>query len=138
MHVTISPHNPQGNGHVERAVQTAKRILKQEDPLLALMCYRATPMASTGLIPAELLMGRKMRTTLPSLKRNLVPKWPGEALIRRRDAEAKQLQAFYNRRHGVKDLPLLQPGDQVLFKLDEDKTWKGPASVFRESCTHTK
>ncbi|KAK0146533.1 hypothetical protein N1851_014140 [Merluccius polli] len=83
-----------------------------------------------------LLMGRKIRTTLPSLKRNLVPKWPDRALIRHRDAEAKRQQAFYfNKRHGVRDLPQLRPGDQVLLKLDEDKTWKGPASVIRESGT---
>ena len=59
------------------------------------MCYRATPMASTGVSPAELLMGRKIRTTLPTLERNLVPKWPDKDLIRRRDAAAKQQQAFY-------------------------------------------
>lgn len=135
-HVTSSPHNPQGNGHAERAVQTAKRILKQEDPLLALMCYRATPSSSTGVSPAELLMGRKIRTRLPSLKRHLVPKWPDKDLIRCRDEEAKRQQGFYfNRRHGVKDLPLLQPRDHVLMKLDQGKTWTGPASVISESCT---
>lgn len=94
-HITSSPHNPQGNGHAERAVQVAKRMLKQDDPVLALMCYRATPSASTSVSPAKLLMGWKIRTTLPSLKKNLVSRWPDRDLIRRRDAEAKQQHAFY-------------------------------------------
>uniref|UniRef100_A0A667ZJL9 Integrase catalytic domain-containing protein n=1 Tax=Myripristis murdjan TaxID=586833 RepID=A0A667ZJL9_9TELE len=135
-HVTSSPHNPQANGHAERAVQLAKRILKQDDPVLALMCYRATPTTSTGVSPAELLMGRKIRTTLPSLTSNLVPKWPDKDLIRRRDAEAKRQQAFYfNKRHGVRVLPQLQRGDNVMLKLDEERTWTGPASVIQKSCT---
>ena len=135
-HTTSSPYHPQGNGHAERAVQTAKSILKQEDPLLALMCYRATPTSSTGVSPAEMLMGRKIRTTLPSLEKNLIPKWPDRNLVRRRDEEAKQRQAFYfNRRNGVKELPTLRPGDQVLTKLDGEKVWKGPASVLQECST---
>ncbi len=59
VHITSSPHHPQGNAHIERAVQIAKRILKQTDPMVALMCYRSTPCAITGVSPAELLMGWK-------------------------------------------------------------------------------
>ena len=135
-HTTSSPYHPQGNGHAERAVQTAKRILKQEDPLLALMGYRATPTSSTGVSPAEMRMGHKILTPLSSFEKNLIPKWPDRNLVRRRDEEAKQRQAFYfNRRHGVKELPTLRPGDQVLTKLDGEKVWKGPASVLQECST---
>lgn len=88
-------------------------------PLLALMCYKATPMTSTGLSPTELLHEKYIRTTVLC-----------------RDASPKHLQAFYlNGRYVVKILPLSQPGDQVLLKLDEHKTWKGLASVIRDSCT---
>uniref|UniRef100_A0AAR2JBB0 Gypsy retrotransposon integrase-like protein 1 n=1 Tax=Pygocentrus nattereri TaxID=42514 RepID=A0AAR2JBB0_PYGNA len=105
-HLTSSPHHPQGNGHAERAVQTAKRILKQEDPLLALMCHRSTPCTTTGVSPAELLMGRKIRTTLPILEKNLQPKWPNRKAVMQKDAVEKAKQAFYyNRRHGARLLP---------------------------------
>lgn len=81
-HCTSSPHQPQCNGHAERAVQTAKKILKQEDPLMALMCYRSIPCSTTGFSPAEPLVRRKIRTSLPTLEKNLLPKWPSRTAVK--------------------------------------------------------
>lgn len=137
-HITLSPHHPQGNGHAERAVQTAKRILSQEDPLIALMCYRSTPCSTTGASPAELLMGRKIRTTLPILEKNLRPKWPNRKTVREKDAGEKAKQAFYyNRRHGARPLPPLRPGDAVVVRLDQGKAWETPAVVSKETSKET-
>ena len=135
-HCTSSPHHPQGNGHAERAVQTAKKILKQEDPVMALMSYRSTPCSTTGFSPAELLMGRKIRTTLPTLEKNLLPKWPSRTAVKERDGREKAKQAHYfNRRHGARPLPALQPGDVVFSKLDHEKSWSLPAVISSESTT---
>uniref|UniRef100_A0A672H7R2 Integrase catalytic domain-containing protein n=1 Tax=Salarias fasciatus TaxID=181472 RepID=A0A672H7R2_SALFA len=135
-HCTSSPHHPQGNGHAERAVQTAKKILKQDDPLMALMCYRSTPCSSTGYSTAELLMGRKIRTTLPVLEKTLLPKWPNRAVVKNKDSKEKIKHAYYfNRRHGARALPVLQPGDAVLSKLDHEKSWSLPATVQRDGST---
>lgn len=126
-HVTSSPHYLQANKEVERAVQTAKSILRQEDADLALMIYRATPVASTGYSPAQLLMGRQIRTTLPVLTRNLQPRWPIHNVVQMNDDHSKSLQKYYyDRRNGVQALPPLQSGQQVLVKTDRDKNGLAP------------
>ena len=38
------------------------------------MSYRSTPLTSTGVSPEEFLMGRKMKTILPSYQNKLKPK----------------------------------------------------------------
>ena len=63
-HTTSSPGFPQSNGQVERCIQTVKRLLKKaelarEDPFLALLEYRNTPLDGTdGYSPAEMLSSR--------------------------------------------------------------------------------
>uniref|UniRef100_A0A3Q3VS17 Uncharacterized protein n=1 Tax=Mola mola TaxID=94237 RepID=A0A3Q3VS17_MOLML len=59
-----------------RAVQASQKILKQKDPVMALMAYRSTPCSTTGYTPAEVMMGRKICTTLPALEKNLQQNWP--------------------------------------------------------------
>ena len=88
-HVTSSPHNPLGSGHAERAVQTSKRILRQKDTLLALMIYRSSQHSSTGVSPAEQLMGRKIQTTLPTLAK--VRNQNGQQ-VRAKDAVVKRTE----------------------------------------------
>ncbi|KAK6490724.1 hypothetical protein HHUSO_G5370 [Huso huso] len=131
-HVTTSPHYSQANGEVERAVQTAKRILKQKDQFLALLSYRATPLQATGVSPAQLMLGRQLRTTVPTIEKNLNPKWPNFKLIRKADDKAKEsYRRFYNRRNSAKELPELRPGDKVAVKLDGERGWVNTATVLR-------
>ncbi|XP_012936958.1 uncharacterized protein K02A2.6 [Aplysia californica] len=133
-HTSSSPHFPQSKGGSERAVEEANKSLSQDDLFLALLIYRSTPVSPTGASPAELALGRRLWTTLPTLPSNLNQQVYDRAKIAARDAESKRKykQAF-DRRHGAQNLPELNPGQLVLQKLENDKEWRGPA-VVKERC----
>lgn len=133
IHTTTSPHYPQSNGEAERAVRTVKSLLKKgEDPHKALMAYRATPLAH-GSSPAQLLMGRNIRTPLPVCQEKLQPGWPNLQAFRRKDQELKQKQAsWFNKRHKTQTRQELRPGQRVWVKNTKDTgTINGPANTPR-------
>ena len=133
-HTTSSPRYPQANGQAESAVKIAKQILKQEDPHLALLSYRATPVQSTGYSPAELSLGRKIKTTLPILPHKLLPKTLDPNEILQNCKESKEIQKKnYDNHHGTKTLPILKPGDPVYVKTHGDSDWSLPGRV-RQQC----
>ena len=75
-HTTTSPYYPQANALAEIMVKAVKKLLEHSaDAYKALLSYKATPLAWCRYSPAELLMGRKIRTDVPQLKDNLIPKW---------------------------------------------------------------
>ena len=113
-HITSSPKYPQSNGEAERMVQTVKHLLtKSDEPQAALLAYRSTPLEN-GYSPAEILMGRKLRTTLPVVPDKLIPKLPDLAKLRVTEAETKRKQdAQYNQRHRASNLSELEPGETV-------------------------
>jgi transposase InsO family protein len=109
-----SPKYPKSNGEVERAVQTVKRLLKKvKDKEKALLAYRSTPL-SCGYSPAELLMGRKIRTTVPVFHTLLTPKWPNLVQLQEQEAQRKiQQEKYFNTRHRAVPLQKLTQGTEV-------------------------
>ena len=78
-HRTSSPYNSKGNGKVESAVKTAKRLLRKAldngtDPYIAILDYRNTPTQGLESSPAQRLMNRRTRTLLPTTKTLLQPR----------------------------------------------------------------
>ena len=72
-HITSNPRYPQSNGEAERMVKTVKEMLKKaEDPYLALLSYRTTPL-SHGWSPSQILMGRQLRSNVPTVESRLLP-----------------------------------------------------------------
>ena len=112
---TSSPRYPQSNGEAERSMQTVKNLLKKAtDPYISLLLYRATPLQN-GFSPSQLLMGRKLKTKLPSVPHKSPPQTPKitPLLLKKEELYREKQQQHYNSRHAARPLPKLQPGDSV-------------------------
>ncbi|KAI7789577.1 hypothetical protein IRJ41_019347 [Triplophysa rosa] len=125
-HVTSSPLYPQSNGKAEKGVHIVKQLLKKAasrkgDPYLALLNYLASPLEH-GMSPAEILMGRKLRTTLPYVtKQNKNRAW------RKKQICLKQKQkAIYDKTS--RSLRPLATKDTV--RLENNNTWNKRATVL--------
>ena len=97
-HNTLAPYHPATNGLAERSVQTFKAFLKKSsggslDDRLSqfLFQYRITPHATTGISPAQLLMGRQPRSRLDLVRPDLDSKveQQQECQKRNRDKHSK-------------------------------------------------
>ena len=125
-HAFSSPRFPQSDGEAERAVQTVKNLLKKSiNPYLALPTYRTTPLQS-GSSPAQLLMGRKLRTTVPATNIKLTPNWDclKDFILKVTELEFRQRQCFDNC-HRVCDMPQFLPNIYVYITDDYDNRKKG-------------
>ena len=96
-------------------MQTVKKLLKKsDDPYLALLSYRSTPLPTIGHSPAELLMNRKIRSTLPITEVELRPKIPDYSIIKKKEtARHKKQKETFDSRHKAHNLPSLSRGDIV-------------------------
>lgn len=93
-------------------------ILKQPDPYLALMCYKATPSAAMGVSPALLMAVKHM------LEDKLQATPVDRHQIQQKDAQTKSAYQFFHA------LPELQSGQAVRVKLDGEKGWKISTKVI--------
>ena len=77
-HIRTAPYHPASNGQAERAVKIVKDALKKSSTASLqtrlsrfLFHYRLTPHSTTGIAPAELLLGRRPHSHLDLVKPDL-------------------------------------------------------------------
>ena len=130
-HTTSSPHYPQANGKAERTIQTVKNLWREnDDKYLALLDYRTTPLPDIGLSPAQLLMGRRLKTELPMVENLLTPTSNNQDEISKHLKKTKEDQKNYHDRHASKRMKELKQCTKVKMQLDTDsKPWRAAIVV---------
>ena len=133
---------PQSNGRAELAVKTAKRIvngntdtqgsLDNDKAARAILQYRNTPIQGIGLSPAQLLLHRRLRDSIPSqpFLYKPHPEWIAaaqrrELILQKRNAK---LVERYNRH--THNLCPLQAGDTVTIQNPLNRRWNTTGKII--------
>lgn len=125
-HTTSSPHFAQSNGKVESSIKTCKRLMEKaredrEDAFLALLALRNTPSEQLEKSPAQIALGRRTRTHLPTTDQLLSSPHSfaaHDALVRAKTRQA----SYYNR--GARERPPLAVGDPVRTRWSDREDWR--------------
>ena len=128
-HITSSAHFAQSNGQCEKTVGIVKNLVtKSKDPYKALLAYRNTKIDDIGLSPAQIFLGRMLKTTLPTAAPLLTPENSKEIQNKLKNRQLKQ-KKYYD--HGKKHMPELQNGQRIVIQNERNKRWE-PATVLRK------
>ena len=131
-----SPEYPRGHGLIERHVQTVKKCMYKcdhsgQDIELALLSLRSTPLDSNLPSPAELLNGRKYRTTMPSVNHSSSAATNSD--IRNQLESRQQTSKGYYDQHTREKSELLA-NQSVWVRNNETRRWE-PAYVIKKADT---
>jgi hypothetical protein len=112
-------------------VKTVKDLFRRakssgEEPLLSVQAYRATPMSHKLPSPAEMLFGRKIRTTMP-VKNKVTDQQMVEREIKI-DSKKSQQDHFDKMARNYEELQEFQ---KVLVQLDKEKCFWKPAIIVK-------
>ena len=129
-HITTAVYKPSTNGLAEKMVQTFKRCLKKSSSTADIQLtidkfvfnYRLTPHSTTGVSPAELMFGRRLRSRLDLL-------WPDENVY----AKVHERQQAQRRGHSKEPRKVqLSPESNVMIRNYTNRGPKWVPSVVTE------
>ena len=135
-HRTSSPHYPQSNGLAESMVKVSKNLIekavRQDLPWNQLLLdYRCTPISSQIPSPAEILFGRKLRSSISILPSQVM----NDRISKQRELIAKKEGKFYTNTKDfqgrIKALPF-EAGHNVWLQNSDSR--KCEEAVICEKC----
>ena len=135
-HRTSSPHYPQSNGLAESMVKVSKNLIekavRQDLPWNRLLLdYRCSPISSEIPSPAEILFGRKLRSSISILPSQVM----NDRISKQRELIAKREGKFYTNikdfQDRIKALPF-EAGQNVWLQNSDSRKYE--EAVIREKC----
>ena len=130
-HRNSSSYLPSSNGRAEVAVKAAKRLLMKnistdgtldtDEMVRALLTLRNTPDVGCKLSPAEVLFGRRLRDTLPSISKDVSAfdnpevssRWRDAWDLKERSLKERCIRSMESLNQHARPLTPLQVGDKV-------------------------
>ena len=137
-HKTSSPLHPMCNGLAEKSVGIAKKLLTKakesnQDPYIALLEYRNTPLLDCNMSPAQLLYSRRTKSIVPITNKLLQHQPVNQSTVQKNMQRAKATQkAKFDK--SAKPLPPLSINESV--RIQAGKFWR-PAKVMKKHDTRS-